>query len=68
MESNVLKEYAVKFTQDEATKLHDEIVMLCGEAGINEASARSSLDIPNIYGLVDDLFKNGFGNGTASSS
>jgi hypothetical protein len=66
MESNVLKEYAVKFAEDEAKNLHDEIVRLCGEAGINEAVDRSSLNIPTIYGLVDDLFKNGFGSASTT--
>lgn len=61
MESNVLKEYAVKFAEDEASKLHDEIVNLCGEAGINDASDRTTLLIPTVYKLVDDLFTNGFG-------
>jgi hypothetical protein len=66
MQSNVLKEYAVKFAEDEARKLHDEIEMLMGQAGIQGAADRNTLQLPTIYGLYDDLYKNGF-NGVGNA-
>lgn len=67
MESNVLKEYAVKFTEAEASKLHDEIETLMGQAGITAANDRNTLQLPTIYGLYDDLYKNGFNGATTTA-
>jgi hypothetical protein len=68
MQSNVLKEYAVKFAEDEASKLHDEIEVLMSQAGIQGANDRNTLQLPTIYGLYDDLYKNGFSGGATTAA